>query len=245
MNCAIVVAGGVGQRMGLGFNKAFANLAGQPVILYTLKNFENCPEIDSIVIAAGNPTDGTAEQDCKQVNQLVIQAKLRKIKAVVAGAVTRMQSVAQGLRAASLQDEDIVLVQDAARPFTPPDLISRMIAQAKEFGAAVCGTTPKDTIQQLDRNGFTTSTYDRRELAAVFTPVAVRWALLQKARAKALQEGILDTPGFEDSALLQRAGIKVRLVPCGHENIKITTPEDLRLAETLLTKQMEGGKIRA
>lgn len=234
MIAVVIVAGGIGRRFKSGFNKIFAEICGRPIISHTIQNFESCPDLNSIVITAGNPKDQTAEQDCKLVREMIAKEGFRKVKAVVAGGPTRMQSVGEGLKAIPLKDDDFVLIQDAARPFTPPALISQIITAAKEHGAAICGTTPKDTIQKKDADGFATETFDRNHLVAVFTPVAVRWGLLKRAREKAVREKTLDTPGFEDSAILQLAGIKVKIVPCDDTNLKITTPEDLLLAEQIL-----------
>jgi 2-C-methyl-D-erythritol 4-phosphate cytidylyltransferase len=236
MNKAVILAGGTGTRMNLGYNKVFAKLNGKPVLYYTIKNFELCPDVDSIVVTAGNPTDKTSENDISAVRDIVDEFGFNKISQIVAGGSSRMQSVEQGLLASTPLESDLVIIQDGGRPFTPPTLLSRMVAAAKVEGSAICGTTPKDTIQLVDPDGFSIKTFDRSTLLAIYTPLVSKWNLLGPARQRAKQEGYIDTPGFEDSAILQRNGVKVKVVPCDYTNIKITTPEDLALAETILAR---------
>ncbi len=238
MNSVIIVAGGIGRRLGLGYNKIFAKLLDRPVLSYTIENFVASPGVDQIVVCAGNPQDGTAEDDCRRVQELLEREDLLDRITVVPGAGTRMQSVQCGLDALSLTDEDIILIQDASRPFTSQQLITELIQSAKEHGASICGVKPKDTIQKIDESGCCVQTFDRDTLRAVATPVAAQWRLLRQAREIAKREGYLDTPGFEDSALLQKAGTPVFFIDCGYTNVKITTQEDLFLAERLLSERL-------
>ena len=233
MNIAIILAGGIGRRMNLGYNKVFAELAGAPILAHTLTNFEECDRVDQVVVVAGNDSEGTAAEDIARVSDLIEERGFGKVISVVAGGATRMQSAEHGLAAADADDKDIVLVQDGDRPFTPPELITRAIEAAEQHDAAVCGAQPKDTIQLLDAEGLAVETLDRSRTLSVFTPVAARWGILQKAREKAQREGYIDTPGYEDSAVLQRYGVKVKVVPCDYTNIKITTPDDLEFAELI------------
>lgn len=239
MNVAIIVAGGAGKRLGLGFNKAFALLEGVPLICYAISNFERCAEIDAIVVCAGNDEDGSGEHDVRRVRELLAEYHFRKVERVVVGAPTRMQSVGKGLAAAELNDADLVLIQDASRPFCAPALVTRLLAEAREHGAAICGTPPKDTVQQIDERGMVTDTFDRSRLIAIATPAVAEWKLLREARAKAIAGSYLDTPGFEDSALLQKSGAAVKCVQTDYTNIKITTEEDLEIARVLLEKYPE------
>jgi len=234
MNVAIIVAGGIGKRMKLGFNKVFAELDGKTILHYTVLNFEECDRIERIVICAGNDHDGTAAHDIAVVKEIVSKAGFKKVAQVVAGGAARMESVENGLQAAELRDNDIVLIQDGSRLFTPPSLPSKLIDATEEYGAAICGATPKDTIQQIDDAGFSVDTFDRSKLLAIYTPAAAKWGLLKEAREQARREGYLNTSGFEDSAVLQRYGVKVRVVPCDYSNLKITTAEDMEIAAKIL-----------
>ena len=236
---AVIVAGGVGKRLGLGFNKVFAELSGVPLLAYTLQNFERCEQVDQIVICAGNPADGTSDLDQARTQKIVDEYGFQKVVTVVAGGSTRMASVEAGLLAADASDDDIVLVQDGSRPFSSPDLISKVLEAALAYDAAICGVTPKDTIQFINEDGFSVNTIDRSKLLAIHTPVAAKWKFLRDARTKASQEGYLDTPGFEDSAILQKYGISVKVVESSYTNVKVTTPEDLDIAAQLLREHEE------
>lgn len=238
MNHVIIVAGGTGRRLGLGYNKIFAKLLDRPVLSYTIENFVASPVIDQIVVCAGNPQDGTAEMDGQRVREILEQEDLLERVQVVSGAATRMQSVQCGLDVLSLEEDHIVLIQDASRPFTSQSLIEELIEAAQTHGASICGVKPKDTIQRVDESGCCVQTYDRETLRAIATPVAVKWGLLRAAREKARKEGYLDTPGFEDSALLQQNGVPTYFIDCGYTNIKLTTQEDLFLAERLLSERV-------
>ncbi|MCB0346468.1 MAG: 2-C-methyl-D-erythritol 4-phosphate cytidylyltransferase [Bdellovibrionales bacterium] len=234
MNHAVIVAGGTGSRMGLGFNKVFAELGGEPVLAHTIRAFENSASIDSITVVAGNPDAGSAEDDCAKVLEIVHAAGFTKVRKAVAGGSTRMASVENGLMSLGAAEDDIVLVQDGGRPFVTPALIEELICAVKEHGAAVCGVVPNDTIHAIDAEGFVKDTYDRSRLLAVHTPAAARWGTLKAARDKARSDGYLDAPGFEDSAVLARFGAKVKIVQSRHENIKLTTPQDMQLAAAIL-----------
>jgi len=234
MNIVIILAGGTGSRMKLGFNKVFAKIKNKPVLYYTIKNFEDCDSIKKIIVTAGNHENGTAQKDIKTVEKNIEKYKFKKIKKIVAGGETRMRSVQNGLKAADLKDNDIVLIQDGARPFTKLGLINKLIKTAQKYGSAICGVTPKDTIQLVDSKGFGIKTFNRDNLIAVQTPIAAKWNILKKAREKALKEKYLDTPGFEDSAILQQSEVKVKIVESDYDNIKITTKEDLEMAKNIL-----------
>ena len=232
MTTAIILASGTGSRLNLGYNKVFAQINNLPVLYYTIKNFEDCNLMDKIIITAGH---GDAHQNDKtEVENIIQKYNFKKIKKVVAGGKTRMLSVQNGLDAASLKDDDIVLVQDGARPFTKPDLIKKIIQAAKKHGSAVCGVTPKDTIQLIDNDNFSTQTFARDKLIAIQTPMAAKWSLLKQARDKAKKEGYLEKEGFEDSALIQELGKRVKIVKSDYANIKITTKEDLEVAKNIL-----------
>ncbi len=239
MNHALIVAGGTGSRMGLGYNKVFAQLGSEPVLAHVIRAFERSANIDSITVVAGNPDAETVDADHGAVSEIAARAGFSKLRPSVAGGSTRMQSVENGLRALAPSDEDVILIQDGGRPFVSVELIDRVLEAADEFGAAVCGVRPKDSIQTISADGFVERTHQRSALLAVHTPAAAHWGLLREAREKARNEGYLDAPGYEDSALLALLGAKVKVVPSFYENIKITSPEDLVLAETLLNSREE------
>lgn len=225
MNYAIILASGTGSRLNLGYNKVFAKFNDLPVLYYTIKNFEDCELVDKIIITAGH--GDTYANDKKVVDGIVKKYRFKKIKKIVSGGAARMRSVQKGIESMLLNDDDIVLIQDGARPFTKPSLINEIIKAAQNYGSAVCGVAPKDTIQLLDKDGFGIKAFERDKLIAIQTPMAARWSLLKKAREKAIKEGYLDKVGFEDSALIQELGERVKIVQSDYNNIKITTKEDL------------------
>jgi len=227
MRYAIILASGTGSRLGLGYNKVFAKINDLPILYYTIKNFEDCNLVDKIIITAGNHENGTCKKDKKIVEEIIKKNNFKKIKTIVAGGATRMRSVQNGLEVANLNDDDIVLIQDGARPFTKPDLISQIIEAAQKYGSAVCGVAPIDTIALLDDNNFSVKTFNRDKLIAIQTPMAAKWNLLKQARDKAIKEGCLEKIGFEDSALIQELGEKVKIIKSDYSNMKITTKEDL------------------
>ncbi|MCB9030204.1 MAG: 2-C-methyl-D-erythritol 4-phosphate cytidylyltransferase [Deltaproteobacteria bacterium] len=234
MNIAIIVAGGIGSRLGLGYNKVFAELKGRKVLAYTIANFERCAEVDQIVVCAGNHESGTAHDDIKSVSDLIIEEKFHKVSRVVAGGSTRMESVQCGIDAVSPKLTDILLVQDGSRPFISNGLIVEMIEKAKSGDAVICGAVPKDTIQILDERGFSVETPERNKLLAIYTPFVGTYRIIREARDKAIAENYLNTPGYEDSALIQKLGKAVQVVESPYSNIKITTQDDLKLAEWII-----------
>lgn len=236
MTKTIILASGTGSRLNLGYNKVFAKIKGFPILYYTIKNFEDCKQIDEIIITAGNHEEGTHKKDKNVAEKIIKKYNFKKIKKIVAGGNTRMRSVENGLKAANPNNNDIVLIQDGARPFAVPNLIKKIIIAAKKHGSAICGVVPKDTIQLVNKDGFSTKTFVRNKLIAIQTPMAAKWMLLKNARDKAIKENYLNTPGFEDSALLQELGEKIKVVISDYTNIKITTKDDLKLAKHILLK---------
>ena len=233
---AIIVAGGSGARLNLGFNKAFAEVDGEALISWAVQAFENHAEVSRVVIVAGNPKD---EESLAQAKSLVNKKAWKKVSAIVLGGMTRMQSVTAGLNAAGSDQEALILVHDAARPFVQAETISAVIDGASEYGAAVCGVSLKDSVFTT-KGGMLGEILERDTLVSIQTPVAARYDLIRESRAKAEREGYLEAPGIEDSAVIRRAGFPVQLVEGSYENFKVTTREDLVLAE-YLAKDKRGG----
>lgn len=228
MTKAIILASGTGSRMKLNHNKVFAKINKKHVLFYTIKNFEDSLA-DEIIIAS-------PKNEINKAAKIVKKYKFNKIAGIVAGGKTRMLSAENGLKAAAPKDNDIVLIQDGARPFTPPDLINKIIKAAKKYGSAVCGVQPKDTIQVIDEKNFSVQILNREKLIAIQTPVAAKWSILKKARKQAKEKKYLNKAGYEDSALLHELGQKVKIVASDYTNLKITTPEDLEIARAILSK---------
>ncbi|MBI5237874.1 MAG: 2-C-methyl-D-erythritol 4-phosphate cytidylyltransferase [Deltaproteobacteria bacterium] len=210
--------------MGPGAAKNYLPLLNKPVIAYTLKAFEASPLIISIV-AVVSPGD---EESFRQ--GIVLQhGIIRKAVRIIAGGAERQSSVANALKTIEGYS-GVIAVHDGARPLVTPALIERTIKEAAKSGAAICAVRPKDTVK-TGRDNIVTGTIDRAGLWSVQTPQAFRAPLLFEAFRKAGEDGFSST---DESALVERLGIEVRVVEGSYENIKITTKEDLIIAECIL-----------
>jgi len=218
MITAIIVAGGSGTRFGAGKPKQFVEILGKPLILHTLERFENCSSIDEIILVL--PADS--------VENFQQNFNLTKLKKIVAGGKTRAESVYNGLQAVSDKAE-IVAVHDGARPLVSVEEITATIEKAAETGAACLVAGVSDTIKEVS-GGRISGTIDRTKLRRALTPQCFRLEILQKAFAQAdLSEAVTD-----ECFLVEKLGYEIAIVEGSAKNIKITTPEDLRLAEIFL-----------
>lgn len=216
---AVIVAAGSGSRMG-GKDKILAPLAGVPVILRTARAFQECDAVAEIVIV-------TQPEKILEITDLCHE--LPKVTAVVAGGDTRQASVEQGLAALS-KDCLLAAIQDGARPLVTWQLIDRVIRAAHTYGGAVPAVPVKDTVK-VAQGGLVESTPDRSTLYAVQTPQVFDIALLRAALKKAAAEGAALT---DDCSALERMGAKVKIVEGDERNLKLTTPLDWKIAETLI-----------
>jgi len=223
---AVIVAAGRGTRMGAPDNKPYLPLAGRPVLAYALEAFGRCPSVESVVIVAAPGEEARAEAVA-----LELAPALRKVRAIVPGGAERQDSVLAGLAAL---DTEGVLVHDAARPLVTPEQIEACCREAERHGASALAVPVKDTIKVEGESGFMTATPDRSTLWAVQTPQAFHREELLNAHRVAMLEGAAAT---DDTMLLERMGRKVAIVRGEYSNLKITTPEDLPIAELLLMKR--------
>lgn len=222
---AVVVAAGRGTRMGSADNKPYMQLAGRTVLAHTLEAFESCEAVISIILVV------TPNEE-KRAAEVVRHGAFRKITAIVPGGAERQDSVYAGLLAL---DTDGVLVHDAARPLITSAQIQACCRAAEEHGAAALAVPVKDTIKISDGNGFIVATPERRTLWSVQTPQAFFRLELMQAHRQAAEEGAAAT---DDAMLLERLGRKVAIVEGDYRNLKITTPEDLPIAELLLARRV-------
>jgi 2-C-methyl-D-erythritol 4-phosphate cytidylyltransferase len=223
MNLAIIAAAGQGKRMGGGRVKQFLELAGIPIIIHTLKVFEQCDVIQEIVVVLPSP----------QVASFLSLAGahgLRKLTKVVPGGVTRADSVLRGLQAVRAATAEIVVVHDGVRPFVTSEEVARTVEAAQKHEAAILVAPVTDTIKQVE-NGQVVGTPPRDELRRALTPQCFRYALLRRAYE---QVDVNDPELTDESVLVERLGMKVAIVEGNARNIKITQPEDLAIAELLL-----------
>ncbi len=221
-NTCIIAAAGVGSRMGRSMNKQFVTVAGISVLARTLMAFEECPLVHEIVVVI-NAKDTTAFQ------KMVAGYSFSKVTAVVAGAETRQKSVYNGLRVVK-PDGSTVLIHDGARPFIDRVSIEKCIRATERYGACCAAVPAKDTIKVADAEGFAVLTPDRSRLWVVQTPQCFKYEIIMQAHRKAQEEGFT---GSDDAVLVERTGQRIKMVMCGYYNIKITTPEDLILAESI------------
>lgn len=231
---AIIPAAGQGKRIGAGINKQYLLLAKMPLLLHTLQVFQKEPLIDEVVLVVGK--DEVSQ--CKQ--ELVDKYGLFKVRSILPGGKERQDSVYQGLQALS-PDCRWVVVHDGARPLLTSEVLCRTIKTAREYKTAVAAVPVKDTIKVAGEDGIVLSTPDRKNLWIIQTPQVFDRFFLEKAYEKAYNEGYY---GTDDASLVERLGIKVKLVIGDYENIKITTPEDLDLAEAILDRRNRLGATK-
>ena len=223
MVTAIFPAAGASRRMGGDINKIFLELGGEPILLRTLKTFSKSPRINFLIVVVN-------ENEVDAVQKLLDSADDLKPYKIVVGGSERQYSIANGLKALP-DDAEIVLVHDAARPLISLNVIEDVIDAAKKFGGAIAAVPEKNTIKFIDAENFVTYTPPRSKLVQVQTPQGFQRELLLKAYEQAALDKFL---GTDDSSLVERIGDKIKVVTSDYRNIKITTPEDLKIAESLI-----------
>lgn len=228
MTCvALITAAGTGTRMGTEIPKQYLDLNGLPVLVRTLLAFETHPFIDRIVLTIP-PGD---EALCR--SRLITPFRLGKVSAIVEGGATRQSSVLNGLEESS--DSEVVTIHDGVRPLVSHETITATIKAARTSGAAVACVPVLDTVKK--KCGSHLETVPRTDLWLAHTPQAFRTALILEAHRKAAREGI---DGTDDCSLVEMMGHPIVVVEDSRENMKITTPEDLDLAQLLLKRRTAG-----
>ena len=230
MITALIVAAGQGKRMGGARRKQYMEIGGRPVLQWTLKAFDGCREIDDIVLAVPE-----AEIEfCRHT--IVAEAGLYHGVTVVAGGMSRQDSVYNGLKAIGNGEDAIVLIHDGVRPFVSGRLIAACISGAKRWRACIPAVEVTDTIKLIDDSGIIRGTLPRDTLRSIQTPQAFDLQLIQTAHQMALEKGWQAT---DDASLVERLGYDVHAIAGDVHNIKITTPDDLNRAEWIL---LQSGK---
>ncbi len=231
MVTALIVSGGKGTRMGEELPKQFLNLRGTPIIAQTVMVFDEIPEIDEIILVL--PKDYF-----DYFKELNIKTK-KPIHLVVAGE-DRQESVFNGLRAMTFSDrEDIVLIHDGVRPLVTSKIIKEGINLSKKYDAAACGVSPKDTLKKRETTGFSGETLPREEYVLIHTPQCFNADSIIKAHQQMHDEKRCFT---DDTAIYEAAVGPVYLYESSYENIKITTKEDLDVAEAILSRRSNENK---
>ena len=221
---AIIPSAGMGRRMG-GRKKNYLKLLDRPVLAHTVGVFEECPLIDSIILVVP-PSD---IEFCRE--EIVKKYSFRKVASVVAGGAERQDSVKNGLKCAS--GAGIIVLHDGARPLVTFRIVEETVKAANETGGAIAAVPVKDTIKEVAA-GSVVRTIPREALVSVQTPQAFRTEILLRAFKKAEEDGFL---GTDESSLVERIGERVAVVEGSYENIKITTVEDMGIAEGIFKKR--------
>lgn len=233
---AIIVAAGVGKRMNSSVKKQYMEIAGAPVLYHTLKAFEKS-NVDEIVIVTG-------EDEIPYVKEQIVENySLKKVAAICEGGKERCDSVYEGIRQVIRRQEganpdlDIyVLIHDGVRPLVTPELINFCITGVKKYGACIPGVPEKDTVKEADENMDVVRTPDRKKMYRIQTPQCFSLTLIREAFEKYYSEnnqaGAGSAAMTDDAMLVEKyTGHKVKIIEGDYKNIKITTPEDIGLAE--------------
>lgn len=222
---AIIPAAGVGARMGADRPKTLLSINGTAMIVHTLRAFQNCASVDKIVLVV-HP------DYADDYRRVVEEAGLSKVKEYITGGARRSESVGNGLTYVD-PDCGIIIVHDGARPLVKPELIDKAVAMCIIEKAVVVGVPVKQTIKKIDANEQTVErTLDREELWEIQTPQVFHRDLLVEAYEQAKSLDVTD-----DASLVEQLGIKVKVIKGDYFNIKVTTPEDITIAEKLLATE--------
>lgn len=220
MNLAIIVAAGSGTRFGADVPKQFLEIGGKPILIHTLERFNQCAEIDEIVLVL-------AENEIENFQKTLKKFNLEKVKRIIAGGETRAESVRNAVK--SIDHAEIVAVHDGARPLVSAEEIAQTFKKAKEKGACCLVGKITDTIKRIE-NGKIIETIDRESLRRAQTPQTFRFEILQKA----FSDENFDSSATDECHLVEKKGFEVYFVEGSARNIKITTREDFALAEIFL-----------
>ena len=221
--CAIILAAGVGARMGGDVTKQKINILGRSVLHYALSAFEACADVDDIVLVVRADELDFARKESEGIT---------KLHAITVGGGCRAESAANGFYAIP-SGTAVVAVHDAARALIKPEQISAVIAEAKKTGAASAVSMVTDTIKSVDERGIVVGTVDRRVLRKAQTPQVFSVELYKRALDKVADYALIT----DDNMMVERIGVKISAVDVGDENIKLTTPSDLKYAEFLLRER--------
>ncbi len=227
---ALIPAAGMGKRMGASINKQYLTIGGRPILSRTIERFEKSPRIDGIFLVI-------PEEEMPYCRANVVESgEFRKILAIVPGGRERSDSVMNGLLALlkTAEPDDLIMIHDGVRPFVTEKMIEESVNAAAASGGAVVAVPAKDTIKVVE-SGIITSTPERKILWQAQTPQTFRFGIIFDAYRKGVASGVA---GTDDSSFVEQNGGKVTVIPGDYRNIKITTPEDLLLAEAFLASDI-------
>jgi 2-C-methyl-D-erythritol 4-phosphate cytidylyltransferase len=224
---AVIAAAGLGRRMQKDIPKTYLPLAGKPILIHTLEVFERVPEVHEVLVVV-HPED---LEFCQE--EILAPYPLKKVLRVVPGGKERQDSVYNALKVLKRESEEleVILVHDGVRPLVPPSLVGRVVAAARRHGAAILGIPCQDTLKRVSSRREVVDTVDRQQLWQVQTPQAFRSELLWRAYQEAMARGLYTT---DEAGLVEALGQPVVVVPGSPLNLKITTQDDLKMAEAFL-----------
>ena len=224
INSALIAAGGSGTRMGGNIPKQFMTLNGIPIIIYTLMQFERCRFINEIVVSARGC-------DTELIWTLARRYGISKLSCIAEGGAARCESVLNGLKKVN---GEYVFIHDAARPFVTQKQIREVVSAVHRFGAASLGIPVKDTVKQVDKNKLITKTVRRDDKCLIQTPQGFKTDEILSAHIYARDNGIEAT---DDCAAAELLNIPIRVIEGSSQNFKITTPDDMFLAEAIVKRR--------
>lgn len=224
---AIIPAAGMGTRMGHETPKQFLSLNGVPIFILTLRKFDQAAGVSEVVV-------GVRNEEASHVERALSAERFSKPVGIYEGGATRQETVARAL-ARIPSSTEVVLVHDAVRPFVTGEMINRAAETARRGGAAIYAIPSVDTIKQLELETIT-ATLPRERIALAQTPQAFQYTLLREAFDRAAQDGF---QGTDESSLVERLGVKVKVLMGTDRNIKITKPSDLPLARLFLALETQ------
>jgi len=227
-NSAIILAAGKGTRMGGEEGKVFVPLLGKPLVAWTLLVFESSPDIQEIILVV----PPGQEKDCRK--KILSPYHISKVK-IVPGGPERQDSLENGL-AEIHAPCNVVVIHDGARPLVERETLQKALNAAERHGASVVAVPVKDTIKIGDKKKMVVKTLDRTILWAAQTPQAYQYSIIKQALKKAKKDAFYST---DDSSLVERINIPVRIIPGSYENIKVTTPDDVIFGETILRRRLK------
>ncbi|MBI4654481.1 MAG: 2-C-methyl-D-erythritol 4-phosphate cytidylyltransferase [Nitrospirae bacterium] len=224
---AIVPAAGVGKRLSSSQKKPFVHISGAPLLVHTLKGLHAVGAITEIILVLG--------KDDREKGLKIVEAySFNKVRHIVTGGKERQDSVYNAL--CLIKNGDIILIHDGVRPLVTEGLIKRVISEVsnKKIDGVVPGLPLKETLKEVGNNGFVISTQKRGKFWTIQTPQVFHFSILKRAYESAYREGFYAT---DDSALVERIGGKIKVIPGDPFNIKVTTPEDMEMVEYLLKEK--------
>ncbi len=229
---AVIVAAGSSQRMGS--DKIMMKLGPMPVLARTILAFENCPLIDEIIVVTRN-------EKLQQVAEMCHNNGLHKVKQVVSGGATRMESALAGVSAVR-HGAELIAIHDGARPLVSQEVIERAVYAGQKYRSAVPAIASTDTLKSVDESGFICGTVDRATTYRVQTPQVFDADLIKGALTKAANQAL---PLTDDCSAMDMMGVKTYIVEGDPDNIKITTPNDLIAAEAIIRAKGDWNANRA